>query len=53
MEEKKQSYSHSRFSSNMGDLENLENLMTPNGEIDDINLEVHGPSEKILVNDKR
>ena len=34
-EAKKPSYSHSRFSSNLGELEDkLDNLMTPHGEID-------------------
>lgn len=55
VEVKKTSYSHSRFSSNVGDLEDeLENLMTPNGEIDQVNLQINGPSEhKKLINDKR
>ena len=45
--EKKPSYSHSRFSSNMGDLEeHLENMMTPQGEIDQMDLQIDGPHEK-------
>jgi hypothetical protein len=38
----------------MGDLEEqLEHIITPEGEIDQANLQVNGPDEKKLINDKR
>jgi hypothetical protein len=48
--EKKPSYSHSRFSSNMGD---LDELLLQSGDIDMANLAIDDPASKKLINDKR